>query len=80
MDDNQMSPMTRGPVSEKAGRAGGDVEMRIRDRFDQTAGTAQETGVTLDEWLRTAIETQPYRAAIIALGIGWLFGRLHRPL
>jgi hypothetical protein len=31
-------------------------------------------------WLRTTIETQPYTTAIAALGIGWLLGRMHRPL
>jgi ElaB/YqjD/DUF883 family membrane-anchored ribosome-binding protein len=26
------------------------------------------------------IQEQPYTAALIALGIGWLLGRTHRPL
>jgi hypothetical protein len=34
----------------------------------------------MDAWLRETIETQPYTSALIALGIGWLLGRLHRPL
>jgi hypothetical protein len=34
----------------------------------------------LDSWLRNAIETQPYTTAVVALGIGWLLGRMHRPL
>lgn len=33
-----------------------------------------------DAWLRKAIETQPYATAAVALGIGWLLGRPHRPL
>jgi hypothetical protein len=36
--------------------------------------------VNFDKWLRTTIETQPYTTAIVALGIGWLLGRMHRPL
>ena len=32
------------------------------------------------EALRNTIETQPYTAVAIALGLGWLLGRLHRPL
>jgi ElaB/YqjD/DUF883 family membrane-anchored ribosome-binding protein len=80
MDDNKISGMTNGPIGERAGRVTSDVEMRIRERFDETAGTTQETVVTLDEWLRDAIEAQPYRTAIVALGIGWLLGRLHKPL
>jgi hypothetical protein len=30
--------------------------------------------------LRNAIETQPYTSALVALGIGLLLGRMHRPL
>ena len=26
------------------------------------------------------IEAQPYTAAIVAMGLGWLLGRMHRPL
>jgi hypothetical protein len=26
------------------------------------------------------IEAQPYTTALAALGIGWLLGRMHRPL
>jgi ElaB/YqjD/DUF883 family membrane-anchored ribosome-binding protein len=26
------------------------------------------------------IQEQPYTATLIALGVGWLFGRMHRPL
>ena len=30
--------------------------------------------------LKNTVETQPYTAVAIALGIGWLLGRMHRPL
>jgi hypothetical protein len=30
--------------------------------------------------LRTMIEEQPYTATAIALALGWLLGRTHRPL
>jgi hypothetical protein len=46
----------------------------------QTADAARDTAVTLDKWLRTKIEAQPYTAALVAFGIGWLLGRAHRPL
>ena len=29
--------------------------------------------------LRDTIESQPYTAVIIAFGLGWLWGRMHRP-
>jgi hypothetical protein len=30
--------------------------------------------------LRNTIETQPYTAVVVALALGWLLGRTHRPL
>ena len=51
-----------------------------RDLYGQASDTARDGAATLDNWLRNTIETQPYTTAIVALGIGWLLGRLHRPL
>jgi ElaB/YqjD/DUF883 family membrane-anchored ribosome-binding protein len=44
-----------------------------------TADTSEKALGTLETALRDVIETQPYTAVGIALGIGWLFGRMHRP-
>jgi len=51
-----------------------------QDLYGQTADAARQTATTLDAWLRDSIETQPYTTAVVALGIGWLLGRLHQPL
>jgi uncharacterized protein YjbJ (UPF0337 family) len=94
MDENRIAGSARnlgGKVEEGVGRATGDVRTQVEGRLDQAAGAAQdlygqtsdaarETAVTLDKWLRNTIETQPYMAAFVALGIGWLLGRMHRPL
>ena len=69
----------------------GDTKTQIQGKLDQASGAAQdlygqaadaarETATGFDKWLRTTIETQPYTAAAVALGIGWLLGRMHRPL
>jgi uncharacterized protein YjbJ (UPF0337 family) len=69
----------------------GDLKTQVQGKLDQAAGAAQDlygqtadvardTAVTFDKWLRSRIETQPYTAAMVALGIGWLLGRMHRPL
>ena len=47
--------------------------------YGQAADPARDTAATFDKWLRNTIETQPYATAIVALGIGWLLGRMHRP-
>ena len=69
----------------------GDVKGQVQGKLDQAAEAAQEfygqtaeaardTEVTLDKWLRSTIETQPYTAVLVAFGVGWLLGRMHRPL
>jgi uncharacterized protein YjbJ (UPF0337 family) len=79
-----------GKVEEGVGRVTGDKETQLHGQLDQMAGTAQdlygqaadaarETAGDLDKWLRKTIETQPYTTAIVALGIGWLLGRMRRP-
>ena len=80
-----------GKAQEQLGRVTGDAESQAKGKLNQAIGAGQdllgqaadatrETAGSLDQWLRRAIETQPYTTAIVALGIGWLFGRMHRPL
>ena len=80
-----------GKIQEGVGRATGDTKTKAEGLMNQAAGTAQDlygqtadaarqTATTLDAWLRNSIETQPYTTAVVALGIGWLLGRMHRPL
>jgi uncharacterized protein YjbJ (UPF0337 family) len=94
MDENRISGTVRnaqGKADEAVGRVTGDLKKQVEGKLDQAAGAAQEfygqtadaardTAVTLDKWLRTTIEAQPYTAALVAFGIGWLLGRMHRPL
>jgi uncharacterized protein YjbJ (UPF0337 family) len=94
MDENRVSGTARnmgGKIEEGVGTLVGDAKTRIQGKLDQASGAAQdlygqaadaarETATGFDKWLRTTIETQPYTAAAVALGIGWLLGRMHRPL
>ena len=94
MDENRISGTTRnisGKAEEAVGRMTGDLKTQVQGKLNQAAGAAQDlygqsadaardTAATLDKWLRNTIETQPYTVAIAALGIGWLLGRMHRPL
>jgi uncharacterized protein YjbJ (UPF0337 family) len=94
MDENRLEGTTRnlgGKAQEGIGRATGDYKTATEGMMNQAAGTAQDlygqtadaarqTATTFDAWLRNTIETQPYTSAAVALGIGWLLGRLRRPL
>jgi len=52
---------------------------QARDAASDAAGTARDTASSFEKMLRNTIETQPYTSAFVALGIGWLLGRTHRP-
>jgi uncharacterized protein YjbJ (UPF0337 family) len=57
-----------------------DLYGQARDAASDIAGTARGTASSFEKLLRNTIETQPYTSAFVALGIGWLLGRMHRPL
>jgi uncharacterized protein YjbJ (UPF0337 family) len=94
MDENRLEGTARdlgGRVQEDVGRATGDFESTTeglinqatgaaQDLYGQTADVVRQTATTLDSWLRNAIETQPYTTALVALAVGWLLGRMRRPL
>ena len=62
----------------------GGVADEISDAASQVAETttvaARKTAGSFEKALRDTIENQPYTAVGIALGLGWLLGRMHRPL
>jgi uncharacterized protein YjbJ (UPF0337 family) len=94
MDEDRVSGTAKnigGKIEEGAGALVGDAKAQLRGKLDQASGaaqdlygqaadTARETATGFERWLRATIETQPYTAAAVALGIGWLLGRMHRPL
>ena len=47
---------------------------------DAASQTSRDAASSLESVIRDSIENQPYTAVAIALGLGWLFGRMHRPL
>ena len=67
-------------MANQAAGAAQDLYGQARDTAASAADAALDTASSLEGWLRRTIETQPYTTALIALGIGWLLGRTHRPL
>jgi hypothetical protein len=47
---------------------------------DSSNRAANRTGDPFADAIRDIIESQPFTAVIIAFGLGWLWGRMHRPL
>jgi uncharacterized protein YjbJ (UPF0337 family) len=52
---------------------------QARNSAADTAGVVRDSAASLEKWLRNTVETQPYTTALVAVGIGWLLGRMHRP-
>jgi hypothetical protein len=80
-----------GDAKKHAAGAAGEVSDAAHDLYgqaidsasqvaDATTKAARKTAGSFEKALRNTIETQPYTAVVIALGLGWLFGRMHRPL
>ncbi len=80
-----------GDAKKQAGGLAGDAADAAQDLYDHaresaseladaTSKAARQTAGSFERALRDTIETQPYTAVIVALGLGGLLGRLHRPL
>jgi len=57
-----------------------DLHGQARDSASERAGAVRNSTSSLETMLRNFIENQPYIAVAIAAGLGWLFGRTHRPM
>jgi uncharacterized protein YjbJ (UPF0337 family) len=66
-------------IANQIGGKAQDLYGQARDAARTTGSSAKESVITLDALVRNTVETQPYMAAAVALGIGWLLGRMHRP-
>jgi uncharacterized protein YjbJ (UPF0337 family) len=56
-----------------------DLYGQAVDAAEDTIDAVRKTPASLDDTIRHYIENNPYTTAAIALGLGWLMGRLHRP-
>jgi uncharacterized protein YjbJ (UPF0337 family) len=69
---------TRGKIKQAGGSAQ-EAFGHVKDSAGEAATAVRKFSDSLEDWLRDYIETNPYTAAVIALGLGWLIGRSHRP-
>ena len=61
-------------------RAMDEAKRQASNVADAATVAAKKTASSFETAAREIIERQPYTAVGIALAIGWLLGRLHRPL
>ena len=53
---------------------------QAKDAARGAADGVRKTASSFDDIVRHTIEDRPYTAVAIAIGLGWLLGRSHRPL
>jgi ElaB/YqjD/DUF883 family membrane-anchored ribosome-binding protein len=63
----------------QAGGVANEVSDAASQVGDAATNSARKMANSFEKALRDTIENQPYMAVAIALGLGWLFGRTHRP-
>ncbi len=80
-----------GDARKQASNVADEVSDAARDLYGQALGSASQvtkattkaarhTAGSFEKALRNTLANQPYTALVVALGLGWLFGRMHRPL
>jgi ElaB/YqjD/DUF883 family membrane-anchored ribosome-binding protein len=57
-----------------------DSASQVADAAGRSMKVARDTASSLGDVVRNTLENQPYTAVVIAFGLGWLLGRMHRPL
>jgi uncharacterized protein YjbJ (UPF0337 family) len=63
-----------GRVQEKVGEVTGDAKTQAEGLYNQAAGRAQQQVARLSD----VIKDQPIAAVVLAVAVGYLFGRLTR--
>jgi uncharacterized protein YjbJ (UPF0337 family) len=53
---------------------------QVKDAASGASESVRKTASSFEDTVRRTIEDKPYTAVAIALALGWLFGRTHRPL
>ena len=66
-----------GVINQAAGAAQ-DLYGQAKETAADAAETVRQGAVEAEDYVRQTIENRPYTTAAVALGIGWLIGRMGR--
>jgi uncharacterized protein YjbJ (UPF0337 family) len=82
MDENRLEGRTAriATIKESFGPATDDIETQRTGPAQDARGQAADVTRNFQKWLRSTIEAKPHTSALVALGIGWLLGRMRRPM
>lgn len=79
----RMTGDTRSQFQGVVDQAQGTAENLYGQAKDAASNTAQglrKTASSFEDVIRHTIEDRPYTAVAVALALGWLVGRTHRPM
>jgi uncharacterized protein YjbJ (UPF0337 family) len=68
----------QGAVHQAQGTAQ-DLYGQAVDSAGDAADAVRRTAASVEDTIRNMIENKPYTSVAIAVGLGWLIGRSHRP-
>jgi uncharacterized protein YjbJ (UPF0337 family) len=68
----------QGKVKQAVGSAQ-DIYGQAKDSAGDALNAVKDASASVEDSISTYIETNPYTTIAIALGLGWLIGRTHRP-
>jgi len=90
MDEDRVAGTAKnigGKLEEGVGRITGNAQTRFKGQAQQVAGAAEDlygqakdAAASFTDIVQRTIEQQPYTAVAIAVAVGWLLGRTHRPI
>jgi ElaB/YqjD/DUF883 family membrane-anchored ribosome-binding protein len=72
--------MPSGTQDQGFARAMGEARKQASNVADAATTGARKTANSFETAVREIVEKQPYTAVGVALAIGWLLGRFHRPI
>ena len=90
MDQDRVTGTSKtvgGKIEEGVGRMTGNAQTQLKGQAKQVAGAAEDlygqakdAAAGFTDIVQRTIEEQPYTAVAIAVAVGWLLGRMHRPI
>jgi uncharacterized protein YjbJ (UPF0337 family) len=73
-----MDATIQGKVKQTVGGAQ-DMYGQVKDSAGDAVNAMKDASASVEDSISTYIENNPYTSVAIALGLGWLIGRSHRP-
>jgi ElaB/YqjD/DUF883 family membrane-anchored ribosome-binding protein len=81
MDENRLSGIAKNPhgQTQQAEDSVQDLYGQAKDAAGEAINAVGKMPASLEDTIRHYIQNRPYTTAAIALALGWLIGRSHRP-